>query len=153
MTTTIIKAETDEPTVMAVLDLLVNHMHPEVGRSLIDRERTLTGIFETFDQGIVFNAIGADGEIVGSLGAVPGPAAWYSAEVALMDRWFYVRPASRGFGVGAELLAAVRREAAARSMALYVAITDPRRAARDKEKIADLVGFVPVGHILRFGGS
>jgi hypothetical protein len=147
----VVRATNDEATYKALVDLLVGHMYPEAGDAPIDHEKTLDGIFDCLSNGIVFNALAyPDRRIVGSVGVVAVEGWWYSKQVGLFDRWFYVLPEWRGV-VGARLARALTLTADGLNMKAYIADANPSRSRRGR--VASINGFQPAGRIIRLNGG
>lgn len=147
----IVRATADEKTHRSLVELLGLNMYPEVGQAPIDAEKTIRGIYECLAGGVVFNAMDGDG-LVGSIGVVPFEGFWYSREVCLFDRWFYVLPAYRATheAVGARLERALSAEAEQSNMRAFVAISNP---SRKRGSVATITEFRPIGHILSLNGG
>ncbi len=85
---------------------LLMEMHKEVGLCKLDRAKTVDAIQATISHGQVFLAFRGN-DLIGSIGAEYA-AFWYSDEVFLQDKWFYVRPGFRASKAAQMLLLALR---------------------------------------------
>lgn len=153
MTARIERAEYTPDACREVLELLVVRMHPEVGLLKLDFEKSAREIDEVFREGVVFNARDENGLLVGTLGAMIGDLIWYSSEILVGDKWFYVLPEERMERIGVDLMLAVRREADKRKVPAIIGMVNPHRPQRRSflGLVAQIAGYRIIGRLTGMG--
>lgn len=134
---------------LEMLEFLAVRMYPECGLLELDIEKAATEIDEVFRDGIVFNARGEDGKLVGSLGVMFSDLLWYSRQPLFGDKWFYVLPEERLERVGVDLMLALRREADKRKVPAIAGMMNPRRPQRRTFAglVAQIAGYRIIGRL------
>lgn len=150
-TISIERAANDKPTFVAVFSLLLE-LHKSVGMAPINPDKLGKQCYGVLAEGMTFLAKNQSGEIVGSLG-LSETVPYYSDLAYLQDKWFYVRPAYRGYA-GLRLLLQARAEAIRRDTYAIVIDTNPdsRRNRRGVSAELAAYGFVSAGYMLRLTG-
>lgn len=131
-------------------DLLMEHMHPEVGQVALSTVKAQRGIAACLHGGAIWNAT-IGGKLVGSLAVMSNDGWWYSEEKCLFDRWFYVLPEHRADGIGKLLEAELQAFAKERKMQAYIVTSNPNRQGRPTPRgpVAVISAFQPFGRFLR----
>lgn len=125
---------------------LLTAMHGEapVAHSPIDASRAFDFIHHVIGSGAVFIAE-RDGDLVGSLGCMPGMD-WWSSETVLKDAWNYVRPEHRASRAGYLLFKAYSETARNMGLKRKSAVVNGQDIDR-KDKFFARFGMVPAGSI------
>ena len=78
------------------IDPAVALLHAVGVEGHLDVDEAMAGIADVMKRGVaILAADGETGALLGSFGARPMPAAWYSSEMVLFETWFYVHPSAR----------------------------------------------------------
>jgi hypothetical protein len=148
---TIERASPDEGIFKEVLALCLG-LYRDNGIAPLNTQKLARHTFDVIAQGMTF-ITRVDGQAVGVLGLVEVGYS-YSDETYLKDAGIWLMPEHRKGRAFEMLLAAARAEAEKRGKVLKIYFTNPDRAAKRRGRVVEgeILGFVPAGYAMRFGG-
>lgn len=131
----------------AMIPLLMQFYH-ETGLAPINPEKMVEAVMRII---VEFDALLAeeDDEIIGMLG-LSTHEMWYSDVLETVNAFFWVRPEDRFSDVGRALLNEAKAVAEHHGSLLFI---DVLNLGRKRGRIAEKLGFVPVGYLDLIGGG
>ena len=137
----------DLEDIEAIIPILLR-FYGEVGTVPLDVDKMSAAVVDVIGEGICLLATEDEG-VIGILGLMEEEV-WYSRSRRIINAFFYVSPDSRHADVGRALLFSARAIAQERGSLLEI---DVINTGRKRGRVAEKLGFVPVGYLTSFGGG